>query len=212
MKKKGGFTLIELIFSMVIIAIAFTVFPKILQLATKASVQNVREEAMYNAVAYVGLIKSTVWDENNTEVDDILHVSSDADAGYDCNATTGYRVGGFNGSRNCKNNKNASILGRDESDSYDDMDDFDDVNASNENNSREYNLSVTVAYVEDINSSKSDNSFSTVTKSNATNTKRIEVTVNTKKKASALGNSFVKISFSAENIGQMKINRRVWSQ
>jgi len=72
MRKRDGFTLIELIFSMVIIAIAFTVFPKILQLATKVSVQNLKEEAMYNAVAYIGLIKSTAWDENNTISDNIL--------------------------------------------------------------------------------------------------------------------------------------------
>ena len=195
---------------MVIIAIAFTVFPKILQLATKASVQNVKEEAMYNAVAYIGLIKSTAWDENNTLVDDILHVSSDGDAGYDCNTITGYRIGGFNGSRNCKNNKNASLLQRDENDSYDDMDDFDDVNASNNDDSREYNLSVKVTYVKDINSSIDENSFSNENKSNSTNTKRITVTVNTKKKASALGNAFVKISFSSENIGQLRVNRRTW--
>lgn len=210
MKNRNGFTLIELIFSIVIIGIAFTVFPKILQLASKTSVQNLKEEAMYNAVAYIGLIKSTAWDENNTLVDDILHVSSDGDAGYDCNSSSGYRIGGFNGSRNCKNDKSASFLGRDENDSYDDIDDFNDANASNEGDSREYNLSVKVAYVKDINSSTDDNNFSNENKSNSTNTKRVSVTVNTKKKASALGNAFVKVSYSSENIGQLKINRRSW--
>ena len=216
MRKKTAFTLIELIFSMVIIAIAFTVLPKILQLAAKVSVQNVREEAMYNAVAYIGLIKSTAWDENNTQVDDILHVSSAGDSDYDCNssASNPIRKGGFTGSRNCKNDKNASItLGMESNDNniYDDMDDFNDVNtsATNYNSSRDYNLSVTVKYVKDIN--ESDDTFPSSEKSDSTNTKEINVTVEVNTKKSALGTSLVRMSFTAQNIGQQRINRRNWN-
>ena len=212
MKKKTAFTLIELIFSIMIIGVAFTVLPKILQLAAKVSVQNVREEAMYNAVAYIGLIKSTAWDENNTVVDDILHVNV-GDNDYDCNssASNPIRKGGFTGSRNCKNDKNASILGSDSGD-LDDMDDFGDIRAYNrgENEgSRDYNLSVTVKYIKDIN--ESDTTFLSSEESNSTNTKEINVIVKVKKKASALGNSLVKMSFTAQNIGQQRINRRNWN-
>jgi len=196
MRKKSAFTLIELIFSMVIIAIAFTVLPKIMQLAAKVSVQNVREEAMYNAVAYIGLIKSTAWDENNTKVDDILHVSA-GDGDYNCSKTTGYRIGGFDGSRNCRNDKNSSALGSDSND-LDDMDDFGDINATNDTGSRDYDLKFSVAYVTDI----AENA--------TTNTKEINVTVIVKKKQSVLGNSLVKMSFTAQNIGQLRINRRSW--
>ena len=213
MRKKSAFTLIELIFSMVIIGLAFTVLPKILQLSSKVSVQNLREEAMYNAVAYIGLIKSTAWDENNTEVDDILHVNL-GDIDYDCNSSAAnpIRKGGFTGSRNCKNDKNASItLGMESNDNdiADDMDDFTDINATNYNSSRDYNLSVAVEYVQDIN--ESVETFSSKEESNSTNTKEINVTVEVNKKKSALGKSLVKISFTSQNIGQQRINRRSWN-
>ncbi len=214
MRKKPAFTLIELIFSMVIIGIAFTVLPKILQLAAKVSVQNVREEAMYNAVAYIGLIKSTAWDENNTVVDDILHVNA-GDSDYDCNssASNPIRKGGFTGSRNCKNDKNASILlgmeGNDNNIS-DDMDDFNSTTAKNDTNSRNYDLNVTVKYVTDI--AENSPTFSSQGQTNkTTNTKEINVTVEVNKKQTALGTSLVKMSFTAQNIGQQQISYRNWN-
>jgi len=211
MRKKSAFTLIELIFSMVIIAIAFTVLPKIMQLATKVSAQNLREEAMYNAVAYIGLIKSTAWDENNTMVDDILHVSSEGNSNYVCNSTTTYRIGGFDGSRNCRNDKSASVIGvdNDENEFRDDMDDFNgSIDATNDTHSREYDLNVTVKYVKDI--AENEASFVSEQRSDTTNTKEINITVIVTKKQEALGNSLVKMSFIAQNIGQQRINRRNW--
>ena len=203
---RKAFTLIELIFSMVIIAIAFSVLPKILQLSIKSATTSLKEEAMYNAVAYIGLIKSTAWDEENTKVDDILLVTS-GNSAYDCNTTTGYRTGGMKGSRNCFHKKFASALGSDSSD-LDDMDDFITLNARNYTSSRDYNLSVSESYIDDI--APNATQYAIVQNANSTNTKLITVTVQTNKKRNALGNSFVKISFIAQNIGQIKINRRVW--
>jgi len=212
---RRAFTLIELIFSMVIIAIAFSVLPKILQLAVKSSTTSLKEEAMYNAVAYVGLIKSTAWDESNTEVDDILLVASDwnsEDDPYDCNTTTGYRTGGMKGSRNCFHEQNASLtLGSESSDTNtyrDDMDDFITLTAKNYNSSREYNLSVEVDYVDDI--ALDATQYSNTQSTDSTNTKRITVTVKPNKKSNVLGNTFVKVSFIAQNIGQIRVKRRVW--
>jgi len=203
---RKAFTLIELIFSMVIIAIAFSVLPKILQLAVKSSTTSLKEEAMYNAVAYVGLIKSTAWDESNTEVDDILLVKS-GDGAYDCNTTTGYRAGGMKGSRNCFHDKNASTIGSNGND-RDDMDDFITLTAKNYNSSREYYLSVDVVYVDDI--ALDEEKYSDNNVSHTTNTKRITVTVKPNKKSNVLGNTFVKVSFIAQNIGQIRVKRRVW--
>ncbi|WP_151901004.1 type II secretion system protein [Sulfurimonas hydrogeniphila] len=206
---KKAFTLIELIFSMVIIAIAFSVLPKILQLSIKSSTTSLKEEAMFNAVAYVGLIKSTAWDEENTKVDDILLVTS-GNSVYDCNETSGYRAGGMKGSRNCFHKKYASVLGSDSND-LDDMDDFITLNAKNSSSSRDYNLSVTENYIDDITLNATQ--YTIVYPPNATdttNTKFITVTVQANKKGNVLGNSFVKIPFIAQNIGQIKVNRRVW--
>lgn len=217
--KKSAFTLIELIFSMVIIAIAFSVLPKIMQMATKVSTQSVREESMYAAVALMGLIQSTAWDEKNTEYDDILLVD-DGDSDYECsiNSTDDYyhyRIGGFKGSRNCKNEVKASDLADNDSndgDYKDDMDDFDAVIASNYNDSREYNLTVSVAYVKDIE--ESNGSAFTVDEpsdtTDSTNTKYIVIEDKSKKKANVLRNTIVKLSFHAMNIGQIQINRRAW--
>jgi len=203
---KKAFTLIELIFSMVIIAIAFSVLPKILQLSMKSATTSLKEEAMFNAVAYVGLIKSTAWDENNTQVDDILLVSN-GNSAYECNSTSGYREGGMIGSRNCFNKKIASTLGSDGND-VDDMDDFVTLNAKNYNSSRDYNLSVSENYVDDI--APDTTQYTTTNNSASTNTKLITVSVKANKKGKVLGNTFVKIPFIAQNIGQVKINRRVW--
>jgi len=203
---KKAFTLIELIFSMVIIAIAFSVLPKILQLSIKSATTSLKEEALYNAVAYVGLIKSTAWDENNTKVDDVLLVSN-GNSVYDCNTTTGYRKGGMKGSRNCFHKNYASALGSD-GNSLDDMDDFITLNAKNYNGSRDYNLSISESYIDDINLSATQ--YTIVQNTASTNTKFITVTVEANKKGKVLGNTFVKIPFIAQNIGQIKINRRVW--
>ncbi|WP_457748855.1 type II secretion system protein [Sulfurimonas sp.] len=203
---KKAFTLIELIFSMVIIAIAFSVLPKILQLSIKSATTSLKEEAMFNAVAYIGLIKSTAWDENNTKVDDILLVTN-GDSAYDCNTTTGYRIGGMKGSRNCFHKEYASALGSDSND-LDDMDDFITLTATNYNNSRDYNLSVSENYIDDITLSATQ--YSNIQNTGTTNTKLITVTVQANKKSKVLGNAFVQIPFIAQNIGQIKVNRRVW--
>jgi prepilin-type N-terminal cleavage/methylation domain-containing protein len=208
---KKAFTLIELIFSMVIIAIAFSVLPKILQLSIKSATTSLKEEAMYNAVAYVGLIKSTAWDEKNTEVDDILLVS-DGDTSYKCNELTGYRIGGMKGSRNCFHTEYASIPLGSESNDRDDMDDFVTLTADNNNSSRDYNLSVNESYIQDIALSATQYSNTPLGDNKSSNTKLIIVTVQTNKKSKTLGNAFVKIPFIAQNIGQIKINRRDWQE
>ncbi len=203
---KKAFTLIELIFSMVIIAIAFSVLPKVLYMASKNATTSLKEEAMYNAIAYAGLIRASAWDESNTEVDDILLVASDwnsEDDPYDCNTSTGYRIGGFVGSRNCLEDKNASALGSDGGD-LDDIDDFASVSAKNSNSSRQYDVNATITYV-------GDTFFTTATSSSLTNSKRIKIIVYPKKKASELGNAFVQLNFTLYNLGQLRVNKRSWN-
>ena len=181
-----------------------------LQLAAKSSKQSLKEEGMYSAVALMGLIQSTAWDETNTNYDDILIVNS-GNSAYDCNTTTGYRVGGFTGSRNCKNNQNASsTLGIDTDDNNipDDMDDFSSYTAQNYNASRGYTLTVSTHYVTDI--APSDTTFSNNTQSQSTNIKYIEVDVNATKKSSVIGSSIARFYYFAANIGQIQVNKRAW--
>ncbi len=206
---RRSFTLIELIFSMVIIAIAFTFLPKILQLSTKASTQSIREEAMFSAVALLGLIKATAWDEKNSEYDDILLVNN-GNTAYECN-NNGYRVGGFLGSRNCEHKVEASTLGVDSGEPpYDDLDDFTSVNANNYNSSRSYKLSVKVDFVEDLSLNDEvfkDENFITP---NSTNTKYMVIDVNSTKKTEQLRKNIARFVFCSFNIGQIHINRLSW--
>jgi len=76
MQKREGFTLIELIFSMVIIALVFTVIPKIIYAFNKSDTFSVREDALFNGVSLTNMISRLPWDENNTEHNDILLTKS----------------------------------------------------------------------------------------------------------------------------------------
>jgi len=206
---KKSFTLIELIFSMVIIAMAFTVLPKILQVSARVSTQSIKEEALYSGVALMWYIQASAWDENNTEYDDILIVSN-GDSEYDCNNTTHLRNGGFVGSRNCKNDIYASNLGKDSDDNglNDDVDDFTSYKVSNYNNSRDYNLSVKVNYVDDMN--LSEENFKTSIKSSSTNTKYIAIDINSTNSKKTSGKNIAQLKLWMFNIGQIQINRIPW--
>jgi len=111
------------------------------------------------------------------------------------------------GSRNCFNKQSASALGSDGND-LDDMDDFITLNTKNYNSSRDYNLSVSASYIDDITPNATQ--YTIVQNTASTNTKYITVAVKANKKGKVLGDTFVKVPFIAQNIGQIKINRRVW--
>ena len=216
---RRGMTLIELIFSMVIIALAFTVLPKILEVAGKSAKTTLKEEAMYNAVALMGLVCSLAWDEQNTQTVQILTVSN-GDARYQCPYDDRiddriydriYRKGGFIGSRNCKDKVGASSIGDEDGESEpDDIDDLDGekIPLTNFNNTREYNASVKVLYVHDY-----DTQFSSSSALGTTNVKMVTIQVevpNTKQEI--LGSSFAKLSYFASNIGQLRIFRVPWKK
>ncbi len=205
---RRGFTLLELIFSMVIIALAFTVLPKILQVSAKSSVKMLKEEAMSDAVALIGLIKALPWDENNTQSDDILHTLTAASNDYRCDPTTHYRKGGFVGSRGCFEDRNASAIGIDGAESEpDDIDDFDGFTKtiSNAAGTRRYMLGVRVCYVADTT-----NPFSRTCIAQSSDIKYVDVNITPLSKQQLLGATVARFYYFASNIGQQHINRRPW--
>ena len=212
---RRSMTLIELIFSMVIIAIAFTVFPKIIWISAKTSKTMLKEEAMYSGVALIGLIKSLPWDEKNTLFDDILLVDSGSSQ-YECSYSLGsggdiYRKGGFLGSRNCRNKIKASGIGDDGESIYDDIDDFDgyDINATDESGKRRYTLHVDVDYIEDMD--KDGGSFTKNDSTLTTNTKYIELNITAQTLQSELGSHIASFWYVSSNIGQLMVNRLQWT-
>ncbi len=212
---RRSLTLIELIFSMVIIAIAFTIFPKILQVSAKSGAITLKEEAMYNAIALMGLIRSLPWDEKNTKEDDILLVDK-GDAIYECRYALGggdtiYRRGGFVGSRNCQHKESASSIGSDSDDSApDDIDDFNGIRqvATNKYGKRSYILEANVSYIKDFK--KEPVNFDVAPTSTTTNVKFITISLYAKHLQKALGKKIASFWYISSNIGQLRVNSMVW--
>jgi len=108
---KRGFSLIELIISIVVISIVFTVIPKVIFALNKAQGFAIKEDALFNGMSLMSMISKLPWDEGNVNNYDILRVNSRVN---DCNDTNTfpapfYRVGGFVGSREC--NSSGTLFG-----------------------------------------------------------------------------------------------------
>jgi hypothetical protein len=206
---------------MVIVALVFTVFPKLIQVSSKITTNTLKEEAMYSSIALISLIKSLPWDDKNVDLNDILIVK-DGDSNYDCNysfanSNTIYRKGSFVGSRNCINKTESSAIGLEET-SIDEADDIDDFNGTgvtmeNYNASREYNATVSVYYMEDFPIDGERNG-SIVKKDNyRSNVKYIEVKIETNsKRAKVLGDNFAKFWYISSNIGLLRVYSEPWSK
>lgn len=211
---RNALTLIELILSMVIIGIVFTVIPRLVQSMNQSTQTTIKEEAMYNAMAQIGMIINLPWDENNTAHDQILSVTN-GDAVYDCNATSGYRIGGFVGGRNCIKpigiNYNASaVIGKEDAE-FNDIDDYDGnitiAKASCSTSSKNlYNIGTTVVYVP-------DNGIGIPT--GTTNAKTVQVKVgyhsDNKLFDATKANCIANLNYTAYNIGHIQINSRPWN-
>ena len=189
---RKGLTLIELIFSMVIIAIVFTVIPKMIFASNKTLALSVKEDGMYEAISLIGSISKLPWDENTVKSGGkVLGTSANTN---ECNSATGYRIGGFIGSRNCiDSDSNKSTSGQENgNDDYNDIDDYNNEEDYDENSSsgKDYNLSTTVSY-DDTND----------------NIKKVVVTIKGGVKS---GNFQTSLFYESVNLGYIKINKRAW--
>lgn len=100
---RKGLTLLELVFSMVIIAITFTVVPRLIKNLASNAKTVVQEEALLNSITLMAFITNLPWDEKNIKTNAILSVNDGvvgSKSTFTCNAN-GYRIGGFVGGRNC---------------------------------------------------------------------------------------------------------------
>lgn len=220
---RKGLTLIELILSMVIIGIVFTVIPRLIMSMNQGAQVTIKEEAMFNAIAMIGAIINLPWDQNNTEHDQILDTGN---TDYDCNASNPepfYRIGGFVGSRNCREENgiimHASLLGHDlaSNDDYNDIDDYTtEINASNDCAKAQgkslYSIKPIVIYSNDPTPSSSiqlpgddDNASA----GSITNTKRIIVKVGYHSDNKHTG-CITALEYHSFNLGNIQINSREW--
>jgi len=197
---RKGMTLIELIFSMVIISIVFSIVPKIIFASNKSMELSMKEDALFNAYTLMGSITKLAWDENTLTDGKILATAELAGTSSDC-ASNDRKVGNLYGSRNCVDSTDsASSIGL-ETDDYNDIDDYDgyDENVS-VNGKNRYSLSVAVNYVDD----DYDNASTTDTKE----LKEIEVLVKSiNNKTKGFESSFF---YYSANLGHIQIKKELW--
>jgi prepilin-type N-terminal cleavage/methylation domain-containing protein len=89
---KSAFTMIELIFAIVIIGISVLSLPMMNQAVSRGIEGNIVQEAIFAASAQLNQITSYKWDENSTQPNDSLSKVVWTSAN-DCNATTKQRSG-----------------------------------------------------------------------------------------------------------------------
>ena len=205
---KKALTLIELIFTIVIISFVFTVIPKMFQVSNQSLSFSSKEDALFNMYSQIMDIVIKEYDENNTKYDDIL--LSGEDSVLECNSTTGYRIGGFKGSRNCFNKVTDSSIGLDDNEPpRDDIDDYNGLNYQIYSGHKEYNLSVSVGYTDDnisydYSNQKSDFNFTTRSDNTPSNIKRVYVRVFTDDK------NISSVYYDSANIGHIRIKSILW--
>ena len=208
---RKGLSLIELIFTIVIIALIFTVIPKIILSINKSDSFSIRQDALFNGVSMLHMISNLAWDENDTNSSDILHVNSTHHT-LDCNATNHYRIGGFIGSRNCENDLNASAISNDGQSNYLDFDDIDDYNGTDINASY-YALHIKVSYIDDnitYTGNKANIALSLSPISHTTNLKMVDLNITYEGIRGKKGRQISQFSYVSSNIGKIAINKRVW--
>ncbi|WP_373003914.1 Tfp pilus assembly protein FimT/FimU [Sulfurimonas sp.] len=85
-----AFTLIELIFAIVIIAVSVMSLPMMTQVTSSGMEKNLVQEAIFASVAEINLATTYVWDERSllsSDADDLSKVVPTTGAADDCNAS-----------------------------------------------------------------------------------------------------------------------------
>ncbi len=214
---RRGFNLIELIFTIVIMAGIFAVIPKIIFATNKSDAFAMKQDALFNAVSLTNIASMLAWDENNSETISIVQTH---DNNIPCSTSTFLRAGGFLGSntRNCKESFSASAIGSDTDEddylSYNDIDDFNgtsiDVNLTDKT---KYKIYTEVKYLNDTIFTVTGNKM-TIALDNSIQTN----TSNIKKFKAVVGyvggrgkdKNISSFYYYSANIGQITLNSEAW--
>ena len=203
---KKALTLIELIFTIVIITFTFMVIPKIFQISDKTLSFSSKEDAIFNMYSQMMDIVLKEYDEENTKYDDIL-LSRNGGV-LECNTTTGYRTGGFIGSRNCFNRVSESSIGPDTGEPpYDDIDDYNGTDYNISSGHKIYEIKINTGYTDNWDS-YNDKSLNYTFTNRSNNTKsqikRVEVKIFSDKK------EISSLKYYSANIGHIEIKSITW--
>jgi len=208
---RKGFGLIELVFTMVIIAFAFSAIPVMIKVSNKAVALSKKEDAIFNMMAKAIDISSKEYDEKNVDYDGILIVNDPPLHVLDCNASSWYRIGGFVGGRNCRDKIFESSTFSDPGEPpYDDVDDYDGLEENTTQSGHTvYTLKVSVGYTDewhkgDYSSKKLEYNFTSTSNTNLTNVKRISLEIYRDSKRIS------SVKYYSANIGHIKVQSELW--
>ncbi len=212
---RAGFNLIELIFTIVIMAGIFAVLPKIIFITNKSDIFAMKQEALFNTISLTNIASLLAWDENNTKTLSILQTSGDNL--FDCNETTSLRNGNFSGanSRKCKESFSASAIGADGVSDYllfNDIDDFNgtsiDVNLSS---FAKYKIYTEVSYLDDSSFTLAGSKMTIVLGDAINNTSNIKKFKATVSYAGKRGDKNISsFYYYSTNIGQITLDSEIW--
>ena len=203
---KKALTLIELIFTMVIIAFVFTVIPKLFQISNNSLSFSSKEDALFNMYSEMMNIVNKPYDQENTIYDDILLTGKKA---LECNTTTGYRVGGFIGGRNCFNKVYESSIPSSPQEPFNAIEDYNGLKYNIYSGHKQYTIEVSVGYTDNWNSSNYNNeslefNFTSRSDNNKSQIKRVCVKILDNNK------TISSIDYYSANIGETSIKSIEW--
>ncbi|NOQ30369.1 MAG: prepilin-type N-terminal cleavage/methylation domain-containing protein [Helicobacteraceae bacterium] len=225
---KKAFTLIELIFAIVVISIAFMAIPSMNRVSSQNVESSLISEALVASVAKIDQILTFNWDENSsyegaentTSYSKVLDISS-ADSELERVAGSNYRVGHISSMLHRKFHSSevnsTQTLGAES-----DFDDIDDFIVSNQNlfasdvvgadgYKQHYLIDIDVSYISDAATYSdqiiNDFSFSDTTQVNPTNMKMITITTK-KEQADGSYSDEIKLRAYSSNIGEIDYYKR----
>jgi hypothetical protein len=194
---------------MVIVAVVFTVIPKLIQSFAQTGEVAIKEDALFNAISHMALVTAYPWDGGDEANASYIRTTTNGHPDFNCTAD-GYRQGGFVGGRRCgDSNISASPIsgGGPPFNSIGDFDGDSTTTFIEECAPELYEMNTTVEYVRDDN--VSDNSVA-----GTSNSKRIIVKVyydaGFNKGTTGEIRCITQLETYSYNIGLATINSRAW--
>lgn len=162
---RPGFTMLELIFALVIIAISILALPTVLFTSTQSQEQTLKEEGILLTTSKIASILTYSWDSNSSPLGTLMSTSqvlrvTNGDSELDRNATSDFRLGHFQEELRrrltpASNERNATLLPAAPATNKFGIEDFNnevsDIGAvgSAEGYKKQYRRSTSVIYVDD---------------------------------------------------------------
>jgi len=188
---RKAFTLIELIFSIVVLSIAFLAIPVLLEMTSLSLEETVKDEATFQGIRTAGAIQTYAWDDNS--------LSQDANESYILDTSNGdselgrynssqFRIGNYYLGKKRKFHPATTLastaLGSDPGDTIkDDIDDFNNYVENIQSTIVDLNVKTKIYYIADsANYAQSHINFTInpTSVSPSTNIKMIEVNITDK--------------------------------